>query len=93
MSNLKYTHKFLKINNQIVYGLSEHKGVVVNNNYDLENEVVRRVYGGGTLTEATFEEISVEIGEPLDYVDFTDQEVEQVADSYSGIDLDDYSSS
>jgi hypothetical protein len=88
-----YTHKFLKINNQIVYGLSDHKGVVVSNNYDLENEIVRRAYSGVTLTENSFEEISVEIGEPLEYIDFTSAEVEQVADSFSGIDLDDYSSS
>lgn len=93
MSENQYTHKFLKINNQVVYGLSEHKGVVVSNSYDLENEVVRRAYSNVTLTESSFEEISVEIGEPLEYVDFTKNEVEQVADSFSGIDLDDYSSS
>jgi hypothetical protein len=93
MSQSQYTHKFLKINNQVVYALSEHKGVVVSSNYDLENEVVRRVYGGGVISEAILEEISVEIGAPLEYVDFTAQEVEQVADSFSGIDLDDYSSS
>lgn len=93
MSESRYTHKFIKINNQVVYALSEHKGVVVSNSYDLENEVVRRAYSGVILTESSFEEISVEIGEALEYVDFTPSEVEQVANSFSGIDLDDYSSS
>lgn len=90
---MKHQYKFLKINNQIVYAISETKGVVVNNHMDFENELCRRVYGGKKVTESDLEEIAVEIGERLEYVDFTAKEVDQVANNFDEIYLDDYSSS